>query len=1692
MSDTPVNDQTPDITFYGEGFPNQEILKRRLPEWFTRNSSETARLQMELHKSQLKSLATQKAFRASIKPLKSVQEFARPLLNQKMFEQFKVKADCTQVSLEEVVSIAPLDVTRTPILSAALFNFDANKVLIEGSVLRYTPPANPAAAAWFNNGVRDDVCGAQISCSSGLVNVNPNAFARMCRSLDLGGKYQTHLDSVFKMATTAGQIAEAFTSKERARFEVLSHIARMKGDVSQEAYEVMLKVARNDDRPVWRGGPVFYSTFELLDRHFTGGFMGGVFQGVLMVESHAQVVWPAYNSHPVPSEHMLSFGEPGHDFPVVVYMPGDPAHPIKEYPTAWHFFAELMNKFKDPSFRSHFERYIRLQYRSLFLDKITRAAERREPSDDIWPRWMRQQGQPFQLLYDQAVSKIYAEAEVLAVPVSDKENASTTGAWQTFKSVAHVGFDLADVFLPASEVRDLVEDAFIGVENWSDGETEKALGQLYMIGKDIVIAAAPKAAREVERLEKIYEDGKQALEYLQGLLQLSANNSDNPTAEQSRIEQDEIVELERNEVQPVLNSAKPSAFVESLVQVKSGQASTQLWKPSLDVFEQHRLPKGTFLNSRSLFKASGKTWVAMGGHHYELGFDSALNKWRILNPDGVQPYSPVLETNDVGAWRFEGENPMGWDVYTAFRRLHGDLVPLADDTIRQILRVTEVDEALLRQIHVDKLAPPALLIDCTQRFLLDHQVTEFIGLMVEISTFDRDREDDDFIVRTIEPYFDFLVKLPGWPDDRVLRRVDGQGTVLSVHAPTNTTARTIDVTYTPGKMKAFLDAVVIGLSPEEVELLLVDYQGPQTRSQYLAMRIAFEAEGRRALLLESCYAARDRSTDPFVRLMKRDFPSLPYCVAREIVSCADRAESRRMANAGRIPLRLGELAREYLQQLRLNRALECFYLHIENADSATLALGLINSVPDWPQEAVVEVRNNTFDGERIFHSAGSDATQGNPPLVFVKVGGDYQMFNDQGQRVHLDSKGLHDSLVRALANQARLTHDVNKLELVLGDIATTQRSRVKRLLGMQQIKPGIKWPSRLADGRVGYPLSGRLRGLFGKFRSNAQGFSPELAVKNLYPQFTPREVRKFLEKLSLAFTGTAREKQSHVRARLNELTEQYTRLESALDSWLTEVKLAPVGQLAGATIDGREVARRRILSCWRREPASVINPAAQDWVHRLDLSGLAIGSLPVIEANFNHVHALTLENMALTADSVEAFLKRFPQARWLSLRGNLLNSVPPTLASLSTLKRLVLSNNPISIDAEGMQYLQRLTALETLVLEGQSINIPVAIDVSRWPALMELKLRNCGLAIMPSGLGVHEPLRHVDLRHNWIADIDEATFSAIASRSQLYVRLHQNPLNEQTIARAEGLFDPVRLVRMGIVSLPEPPGRNQTVAQWLEETGREEQRRHWADLQLEAGGEAFVQLVSDMFLTADYRDNRRVLTGRLWRMIDAMANSYQLQEELFALAAHPQTCGDGTMIVFNQLDVRVLVFELESRHGSVSPVDMFKLIRGLERLSELEKIALDDFNARIATEPGLDQIEVSLIYPTLLRETLELPGQAQTMLFQSISGVTQQMLDRARDRVLARENTQEFFDSMIARKDWIAFLEEHYPQRFERMNQPFHDRQDALDSSRETLTDEAYLRGTNRLVQERHESISVLALLLTRQIAQAASAPAGR
>lgn len=1660
------------ISFY-DNYPNQDLLVQHLERWFTRYTPATASLQMALYKSQIKSLAARRAFATVIEPLKSIYEFARPLLNEQLRKEFGLEVDCRHLFLEEITATQPsIQADVQPILLAALRNFKADKKFHPASGLYYRTAPFPPERDGLISGRLDEVCGAKIACSTGFIDITPTAFAHMCRSLDLGGKYLAHVNSVVK---NKPEVEQAFILKERCRFEVLSHIARMKGDISEQVYQVLLEVAKPDGQAVWRAGPVQYCAPELFA---TKDDWGTALHGVVLIEPHR-------------SKHKADAAPDEDDGPLVVYMPGEPRHPIKEYPSISAFLDYLRVNLNDANYQTYFTRFIDAKDYSAFFEKLQRILNPHgsfDPAADLSLHRSLWDSHPFEDLYTQAFAKLIADAKVLAVPVESHDSVGTLEPLKMITGILHFGFHLADVFLPASEVRDLAKDAFIAAEDWLDGDHEKALSQLYEIGKDLVLAAAPKLAREYERLERIYEDGKQAVDAVQDLLRVIA--SSDASAQPNGLNEDEITDLQPLDLEQVRNLAKPSAFIESLAQIKSEDGRTRLWKPDLASLEQpDALPSGASLDDHSLFRTHGKTWLSMGGHYYQIAFDSLLNKWRVVTPDGRQKYSPILQTNGAGAWRAEGEDPMGWDAYKAFRRLHGDCVALSDSKIKQILRITQIDEALLRQIHTDKLEPPALLIDCTQRFLIDKEVTDFIDLMQKMGAVEHSGLSDNGGVSSIEPYLDFIVTMPGWPEHRALRRVDAQGQVLSRHTKGQSASRTVDVVYTPGHMLAFLDALLRGLQPVEVESLLVNARPRPSFGQQLALRIAAEAKGRRRSLFDLLYAAKTRSVDPLVKLLQRDFPSLPCRVAREIISLADNVELQRMSSAARIPLRLAEHAREYLQQLRINHALESLYLHMESPDSDVVSLDLIHSLPLWPRDLVVEMRRNTFDGPLIYRTGGTDTAASAANVVLVQTGTDYQTFNPQGERTLLGNSRLRTALSNTLSSRTRLNHDVRELEELLGDLATTQRSKVKRALGMQQSKPRINWPIRSNDGRIGYRLSSRVRGLFDRFRTNAPAFSPELAVKGLYPQFTSHQITVFLQALAAGCTGTVQEKKDWVRARLNELTAEYTSLEHVLDGWVAQARYAQPEPLAGVSIDAREAARIAILACWRRQPESRIDPSAPDSAHQLNLVNLDIGALPPIMTNFNHVQALRLENIALTTSGAQEFIRRFPELRRLSLSNNRIESVPETLDQLTSLGTLTLSHNPIQVDGRGVQRLQRLSQLKILLLEGRDINITAPLDVSRWPSLVEIRLRDCGMPTLPLGLDVRETLRHVDLRRNRITDIDEQTLRAIAGRPRLYLRLHQNPLNAETIARAASLFDEVALVRMGI-GTTQADNWARSTAQWLSETGNEQQHQRWEFLQREPGAEAFVLLVNDLLQTADYRDNRRLLTERLWRIIDAMAGSEALQQELFALAAHPETCGDGTMITFNMLDIRVQVFQLESLPGGKAPVDMFKLMRGLERLDELERIALEDFNARVVTQPRLDQVEVRLVYPTRLREELALPGQSQGMLFEGISGVDESMLANAKARVLARESTPEFLQSLITRKDWMTFLEDHFQKDFDKVRLPFHERQDLLDAQHETMTDDDYLNSVNAVFQELKRAVDSKALQLTTDIALLALEPA--
>ncbi|MDB6048798.1 MAG: hypothetical protein JWR17_1544, partial [Pseudomonas sp.] len=260
--------------------------------------------------------------------------------------------------------------------------------------------------------------------------------------------------------------------------------------------------------------------------------------------------------------------------------------------------------------------------------------------------------------------------------------------------------------------------------------------------------------------------------------------------------------------------------------------------------------------------------------------------------------------------------------------------------------------------------------------------------------------------------------------------------------------------------------------------------------------------------------------------------------------------------------------------------------------------------------------------------------------------------------------------------------------------------------------------------------------------------------------------------------------------------------------------------------------------------------------------------------------------------------------------------------------------------------------------------------------------------------------------------------------------------------------------------------------------------RIWNDLLAESESADFFRVLHDLAGTADYQGHRQGLTERVWAVLNAAATHGVLRDELFAMAAHPQTCGDGIMLVFNALEIRALVFNvMASARLGKEETELFELARGLERLDELEKIAREDIAIRSVDYPQLDEAEVRLAYRVGLAQRLQLPLQPQGMLYRSLAGVTDEAIDAAEQRVLHRERTSAFLRAVIARDFWMEYLEKHYAASFEPVQSPFHERLDDLDDrAYATLRTDEYLAQIELIRNERTAATQQLALKLTREV----------
>ena len=90
---------------------------------------------------------------------------------------------------------------------------------------------------------------------------------------------------------------------------------------------------------------------------------------------------------------------------------------------------------------------------------------------------------------------------------------------------------------------------------------------------------------------------------------------------------------------------------------------------------------------------------------------------------------------------------------------------------------------------------------------------------------------------------------------------------------------------------------------------------------------------------------------------------------------------------------------------------------------------------------------------------------------------------------------------------------------------------------------------------------------------------------------------------------------------------------------------------------------------------------------------------------------------------------------------------------------------------------------------------------------------------------------------------------------------------------------------------------------------------------------------------------------------------------------------------------------------------------------------------KVESLPFVDEIEVYLGYPTMLKDELELPINIGEMLYFACSGITQQDLSKAKILVNSQLNNKlNLSKFLITRDKWVEALKTQYPKQIAILN----------------------------------------------------------
>lgn len=800
------------------------------------------------------------------------------------------------------------------------------------------------------------------------------------------------------------------------------------------------------------------------------------------------------------------------------------------------------------------------------------------------------------------------------------------------------------------------------------------------------------------------------------------------------------------------------------------------------------------------------------------------------------------------------------------------------------------------------------------------------------------------------------------------------------------------------RLQALLDGLRLGRVADDPPLLLKARALPGV-TEHEGPALAAQLSTRRRQLFQQLYEEQQQPDDAASATLRRTFPSLHRLAARQLVNglSQDGAEFQALAS-GTVPFRLVARARLSVLRIRVARACEALFIQTpQSLDQAKVALTLLDNF----DTREIRPRWRLYDGDSP-----------RPVMTTSGNGADYRLVHENGRFWLEDALGvelrgpgeLFEILVDAFAPADLAALGIHQpyaqgLRELLARQVQAHSKVLAQALGKDPRQPWLLAPLRLDDGRVGYPLGGG-QGRFARPASRPRAFAARL--RDLYPDYSDEEIEDWLASLHASGRDTASE--------LGILEEQARRLSDHLRSWERH------GLMAGEKAERRRF-RKAIMQCWRERVPAQVTPEGQRRSVTWQYSGHDLRSLPELGPlfTFPHVTELSLRSLLLKAVPAQ-FLLSFPNLTSLELGYNQLRHLPSSLWLLGNLRILDVSGNQISLDALEAEMLASCRQLRYLNLSNNRLQC--AFSVARMEHLSELRLRNTGLAALPEGTMDCQSLYMLDASNNAIASLPR-DFTQSRLWQNGYVVLSGNPVLERQAAELQEAWE-----------IPETSTVPHKL-RWLDRLDgeqREDLGCLWISTELMDGAANFMRLLAQLLHSRDFLHPRygEMLASRVLAMMQKIEDAPALAKDIFANAVI-ENCADNATVVFQQLEIRCLVWDAEQGAPSRDQEStLVKLARRLWRQQQVNFIALREAEAAGA---GNESIEWALAYSIRLRDDLDLPVNTQSMLHEGIPNLDSAAVTRALSEVMQNETAELVAVWMVEQPFWEKYLQTRYEKK---------------------------------------------------------------